>query len=769
MHDLPDPEFRTEIRTWIEANYPAHMRFPRRRLHWHENRPWYLALAAKGWLAPHWPVEWGGMGLGAAKQLIMLEELERHGCARISDMGVAMLGPMLLRYGSDAQKRRFLPPILSGEHIWCQGYSEPNAGSDLAAVRLAAVDAGDHWVLDGQKTWVTFANDANWIFVLARTNPAARKQAGISFLLLPLDSPGITIRPILNLDRHDEFCEIFFDAVRVPKDMIVGQVDHGWTYAKALLGFERIAIGSPKLSATGLDRLRLLAARMGIADAPDVQALLTGFEMELGDLKDLYERFVAQVKRGEPLGPDIAILKIVQSELFQRITDAGLALAGDNAGLLDPMEDGLHPAGQFLLARPGTIFGGSSEILRNVLARTVLDLPIMTALAGLKILDMSRVFAGPWAAQILADFGADVVKIEHPHGGDDVRHMGFPMRDQDGVPVGDTSSFMAMNRGKRSITVDISEPDGQAVVQALAAGADVLVENFKTGGLARYGLDYPTLSAANPRLVYCSITGFGQTGPYAALPGYDPLFQAMSGLMSITGTADGQPGAGPALVGYSVSDINAGFYAALAIMAALRHRDQVSGRGQHIDLALLDAQVAAQSHIAMNWMVSGRVPVRNGTASQINTPWQAFDTADRPLMVAVGNDRQFRALCGVLGLATIPEDPRYATNPARMANTETLLPRLAEALRVRTAEGWMDLLNAAGVPSGPLNDFAAMAADPQIVHRGMLRTMEDPELGEVPYVANPVRFSATPIEYTRAPPRLGAHTAEVLRDWLGIE
>ena len=393
----------------------------------------------------------------------------------------------------------------------------------------------------------------------------------------------------------------------------------------------------------------------------------------------------------------------------------------------------------------------------------------MSALRGVKVLDMSRVFAGPWAGQMLADFGADVVKVEHPRGGDDVRHMGFPMRDAAGAVVGDTSSFMAMNRGKRSITVDIADPDGQAVVQALAAGADVVIENFKTGGLAKYGLDYPSLSAANPRLVYCSITGFGQTGPYAALPGYDPLFQAMSGLMSITGAPEGAEGAGPALVGYSVSDINAGFYAALAILAALRHRDQVSGRGQHIDLALLDAQIAAQSHIAMNWMVSGRMPIRNGTASQINTPWQSFDTADVPLMVAVGNDRQFRALCREIGLDGVPDDPRYETNPARMQHTDSLLPLIAEALLADTARSWMVRLNGVGVPSGPLNDFGAMAADPQVVHRGMLREMPGSDGGTVPFVANPIRFSDTPMAFERAPPRLGQHTAEVLRDWLGIE
>ncbi len=393
----------------------------------------------------------------------------------------------------------------------------------------------------------------------------------------------------------------------------------------------------------------------------------------------------------------------------------------------------------------------------------------MTLLAGVRVLDMSRVFAGPWAGQMLADFGADVVKVEHPRGGDDVRHMGFPQRDADGAVIGDTSSFMAMNRGKRSITVDIATPDGQAVVQALASKADVLIENFKTGGLVKYGLDYATLSERNPGLVYCSITGFGQTGPYAALPGYDPIFQAMSGLMSITGAPEGAEGAGPAIVGYSVSDINAGFYAALAILAALHHRNLKSGRGQHIDLALMDAQVAAHSHIAMNWMVSGRMPVRNGTASQINTPWQSFDTADRPLMVAVGNDRQFAAFCRVIGLPDVPGDARYTVNAARMANTDTLLPAIAGALRARPAREWMDLLHAAGVASGPLNDFGAMAEDPQVVHRGVLREMEGPDGGTVPFVANPIVFSDTPIAYGRPPPRLGQHTGEVLQDWLGLQ
>lgn len=388
------------------------------------------------------------------------------------------------------------------------------------------------------------------------------------------------------------------------------------------------------------------------------------------------------------------------------------------------------------------------------------------ALPRIRVLDMTRVFAGPWAAQMLGDFGADVVKVEQPGGGDDVRHMGFRARDVEGKETGETSSFLAMNRNKRSIALNIATTDGQATLRSLVAKADVFIENFKAGGLAKYGLDYAALSALNPRLVYCSITGFGQDGPYAPLPGYDPIFQAMSGLMSVTGQPDGQPGAGPVLAGYSISDINAGFYATIAILAALHHRDTVSGRGQHIDLALLDAQIAAQSHIAMNWLVSGKMPVRAGAASQINTPWQAFDTADRPLMVAIGNDRQFAQFCHVLGLPDLPADPRFAANRARMAHKPDLLPLLQQALRARTAREWMDALNEVGVASGPLNDFGAMAEDPQVRHRGVFARLES---DGAPTIANPIRLSETPPRYRRAPPALGEHTAEVIRDWIGGE
>jgi crotonobetainyl-CoA:carnitine CoA-transferase CaiB-like acyl-CoA transferase len=387
-------------------------------------------------------------------------------------------------------------------------------------------------------------------------------------------------------------------------------------------------------------------------------------------------------------------------------------------------------------------------------------------LSHVRVLDLSRVLAGPWAGQMLADFGADVIKVEHPLGGDDVRRLGVPHKDAHGRDTGESSAYLSANRGKRSVCIDIGKPAGQGVVKRLAASCDVLIENFKTGNLARYGLDYATLRAVNPRLVYCSITGFGQSGPYSELPGYDPVFQAMSGLMSITGVPDGAPGAGPNLVGYSVSDLTAGYNATIAILAALLHRDQVSGQGQHIDLALLDAQVHAVSHIAMIYLSSGRIPVRAGASSQSTCPWQVFDCADMPLMLAVGNDQQFARLCQALGLPELAKEARFATNRQRMAHRDTLVPMLAERFKTRSARDWMDAFTEVGVASGPINDFAQVFADPQLKHRQMLREMPHPKAGTIPFVANPVRFSETPVEYGRWPPLLGEHTAEVLREML---
>lgn len=377
MNVLSDEDFRTTVRSFIEARYPSGLRNQTRRLHWSENKIWYMELSRQGWLAPSWPREYGGMGLSASKQLIMIEEFERHGCARISDMGPAMLGPLLIRFGSEEQKRTFLPKIISGDHIWCQGYSEPNAGSDLAAVATTAVLDGDHWVINGQKTWCTLANDANWIFILARTDRDAKKQEGISFLLVPMDSPGITVRPIINIDMFDEFSEVFFDNVRVPKDNVVGAVNQGWTITKAQLGFERVHIGSPRLSAYALARLALVARHVGVWADPAFQDQFIALEFDLADHKALYETFAGMLKRGEPLGPDVSMLKLNQSELFQRITDLMIEIGGAEAALLDPPggDRALHGAGLFLLARPTTIFGGTSEILRNVIARNVLELP----------------------------------------------------------------------------------------------------------------------------------------------------------------------------------------------------------------------------------------------------------------------------------------------------------------------------------------------------------------------------------------------------------
>ncbi len=390
------------------------------------------------------------------------------------------------------------------------------------------------------------------------------------------------------------------------------------------------------------------------------------------------------------------------------------------------------------------------------------------SMSHLRVLDLSRVFAGPWAGQMLADFGAEVIKVEHVRGGDDVRRMGVPHLAPDGSETTQTSSFLAMNRGKKSLAVDLSKPEGQEIVAALVAEADVLIENFKVGNLARFNLDYDTLSRINPKLVYCSITGFGQTGPRAHLPGYDPIFQAMSGVMSITGVADGEPGAGPNLIGYSISDINAGYYAVIAILAALNHREVASGKGQHIDIALFDSQIHAASHVAMNYLSNGRVPVRNGTASQITCPWQVFDAADKAIMIAVGNDPQFLRLCDLLGCPELAKDERYATNIERVRNRDTLVPLLAAPIAQWNAVVLQHKLEEVGIAAGPINGFDDVLEDEQFIQRNLRRRMHHSSVGEIDVIANPIRFSDTPNVYDRAPPELGADTDSVLEELLGM-
>lgn len=376
MNLLSDEAFRADIRGWVEANYPQDLRNPPKRLHLRDNWPWYKALSDKGWLAPGWPRDHGGMGLSATKQVIWTEELERHGCARLNDHGITMLAPLLMRYGTEAQRTHFLPRILSGQDIWCQGYSEPGAGSDLAALRTKAERDGDHWVINGQKIWTTMANDANWIFLLVRTDGSGKKQDGISFLLVPMDSPGVTVRPILNLEMHDEFCEVFFDNVRVPADHLVGEVNKGWSMAKALLGFERIFLGSPRQAAYALARLVDLGRHLELQDDPVFRDTLARHNLDLENHKALFASFLRALSRGRPVGAEISLLKISQSELFHRITEDMMALAGDQAGMTAALDGGsLNPSAQFLQARPATIYGGSSEIQRNIIAKAVLGLP----------------------------------------------------------------------------------------------------------------------------------------------------------------------------------------------------------------------------------------------------------------------------------------------------------------------------------------------------------------------------------------------------------
>ena len=383
----------------------------------------------------------------------------------------------------------------------------------------------------------------------------------------------------------------------------------------------------------------------------------------------------------------------------------------------------------------------------------------MGALSHLRILDLSRVLAGPWAGQLLGDLGAEVVKVERPGTGDDTRHWGPPfVTDPTGRMKGDAAYFLAANRNKASVTADITSPEGQRLIRALALESDVVIENYKVGGLAAYGLDASSLRALNPRLVYCSVTGFGQTGPYASRAGYDVLIQAMGGLMSITGGREGEPGAGPQKVGVALVDIMTGLYATVGILAALAHRDR-TGEGQTIDIALLDVSVAALANQAMNFLVSGVSPQRMGNAHPNIVPYQDFPTADGAMIVAVGNDAQFARAWGALGLAP---DATLATNAGRIARrADVILAITARTLTQSTAH-WVAELEAVGVPCGPINTIADVFADPQIVAREMRRDLDHPLAGSVPTVANPLHLSATPVTYRLAPPVLGADEARIL-------
>lgn len=385
------------------------------------------------------------------------------------------------------------------------------------------------------------------------------------------------------------------------------------------------------------------------------------------------------------------------------------------------------------------------------------------ALSHLKVLDLSRVLAGPWASQMLADMGAEVIKIEHPERGDDTRGWGPPyLKDPQGQPL-ESAYFLCTNRNKQSVALDMATPEGQRQIRELALRADVLIENFKVGGLARYGLDYASLSALNPRLIYCSITGFGQTGPYAQRPGYDFMVQGMGGLMSLTGVPDGEDGAGPMKVGVALTDVLTGLHAVSGILAAVAWRER-SGEGQHIDLALLDVQVACLANQAQNYLITGQSPRRLGNAHPSIVPYQSFPTADGEMILAVGNDSQFASFCQVAGRAEWSTDPRFATNAARVAHRAELVPLLRQVTVQRSTAQWIAALETANVPCGPINTLEQVFADPHVQARGLRVELPHPVAGTTPGVASPLRFSKTPVQYRRAAPALGADTAAVLTD-----
>ncbi|MBN3825559.1 CoA transferase [Burkholderia sp. Ac-20384] len=393
----------------------------------------------------------------------------------------------------------------------------------------------------------------------------------------------------------------------------------------------------------------------------------------------------------------------------------------------------------------------------------------MGALSHIRVLDLTRVLAGPWCAQTLADFGADVIKVERPGAGDDTRHWGPPyLKDADGADTAEAAYYLAANRNKRSVTVDIATPEGQQIVRELAAQSDVVLENYKVGQLKKYGLDYDSLRAVKPDLVYCSVTGFGQTGPYAHRAGYDFIIQGIGGFMSITGERDGEPGGGPQKAGVAIADLATGLYSTIAVLAALAHRDR-TGAGQYIDMALLDVQVALLANMNTNFLASGKPPVRWGNAHPNIVPYQTFQTRDGWIIVAVGNDGQFRKFVEAGGQPELADDERFATNPSRVRHRDTLVPILAEMVRARDKADWIGALEAAGVPCGPINDLDEVFDNEQVVARGMQVSLPHPCGADAKLVRNPIRMSATPPDARTAPPLLGAQTDDVLRDMLGYD
>ncbi len=390
------------------------------------------------------------------------------------------------------------------------------------------------------------------------------------------------------------------------------------------------------------------------------------------------------------------------------------------------------------------------------------------ALSHIRVLDLSRILAGPWAAQMLGDFGAEVIKVERPGVGDDTRGWGPPyVKDAQGNDTSDSTYCLSANRNKESVTIDFTKPEGQELVRELAAKCDVVIENFKVGGLAKYGLDYESLKQVNPQVIYCSITGFGQTGPYAPRAGYDFLIQGLGGLMSFTGRPDEEPGGGPMKVGVALADIMTGMYASTAILAALTYRAE-TGVGQYIDMALLDVQVGVLSNQAMNYLHTGKLPKRMGNAHPNVVPYQDFHTSDGYMILAVGNDSQFARLAQAIGKAEWANDPRFSTNAQRVSNRDVLIKKMNDITRSRTTKEWIKLFESIGVPCGPINDLEQVFQDPQVISRNMKISMRHPKYGNMPLVANPIRLSQTPVQYQHAPPTLGEHTAEVLNRLLGI-
>ena len=754
---LGDEEFRALVRADIEEHYPTELRYPPGRLTWDEQAEWIDHLLERGWIAPGWPVEHGGMGLSPLKQIIFREEHERWGATEYREHGVIQVGPVIMRFGTEAQKQTWLPPIVRAEHHWAQGYSEPEAGSDLASLRTRARRDGDDYVVDGQKTWTTLANVATHIYLLVRTDPDAKKQEGISFLLADIATPGITVRPIHDIAGRVDFCEVFLEDVRIPVSNRIGEENQGWTIAKSLLGHERLTAGSPGNAEYGLEVLARVAEARGVRADPVFR-----------------DRYAAASPRGRT---PPRRLRPLQGDDRPRRGDRPGRLDAEDRLDRDLREDrrpdhrdggrGRRPGGHGRPGRegdrrpPGVLQGAPGDGLRReqrdpeehprhgrTRAAERMSDPV---LEGIRVVEFSHLIAAPLCGLSLQDMGAEVIKVEPPEG--DYTRTLAPE-----IAPGVSGYFQMLNRGKRGVSLDLRESDARELAIKLVDSADVVIESLGDARGAALGTDYEDARVRNPKLIWCSVTGTGRgTGGRAI----DPTLQASMGMMALTGEPDRPPMRLPV----PLVDFMTGMYAVQSVLAALM-RVRAGGDGSLLDCAMIDSASVLTSSVGVRALNDSEPIRRMGTENPWYVPAANFEAADGEWVQLIAvSEQHWAALCEALGHPEWRDDPRFADNDARVANREAVHAAIAEVIRTDDAARWQSAVTRAGGFCQRIREIEEAWRDPVLASRGLVTEVDDPEGAHIPVIslADRDRGGSRP----RAP-GLGEHTARVAEE-LGVD